>query len=345
MQQIFRVIFYMHEQHVVHRDLKPENFILVNKDPIEKCVLKIIDFGLSAYLKPGQVLTTKSGTAYYVAPEVLAGKYDQLSDMWSLGVIMFVLLCGYPPFFGDNDAAVLSKVRLGNFSFNAADWKGVSGDATHLIQMLLKVNPEHRYTAEQALNDVWVKEKAPKATGAKLHDNFVSNLRGFRGNNKLKKAALQVLARQLNQDELKGLRDVFTSLDGNGDGKLTVAEMKEGIAKSGLKEIPRDLQAIMEDIDSDGSGEIDYTEFLAATLDKQVYLKEDVCWQAFRVFDRNGDGKISKEELAEVLGDGHVSDTCGAGATQAVAEMMKELDGNGDGMVDFDEFMEMMKKQ
>jgi len=345
MQQIVRAIFYMHEQHVVHRDLKPENFIFLNKDPIEKSLVKIIDFGLSCYFKPDQVLTTKAGTPYYVAPQVLAGKYDQLSDMWSLGVIMYVLLCGYPPFFGESDADVLSKVRLGNFAFMPNDWKNVSEDAMNLIRMLLKMNPRDRYTAEQALNHVWVVEKAPKATGLKLQDNFVSNLRGFRGQNKLKKAALQVLARQLNEDELKGLRDVFMALDGNGDGKLTVAEMKEGIAKSGLKEIPPDLQAIMEDVDSDGSGEIDYTEFLAATLDKRVYMKEDVCWQAFRVFDRNGDGKISKEELAQVLGDGEVKDKCGDGALQAVAEMMKELDGNGDGMVDFDEFMEMMKKQ
>lgn len=83
-------------------------------------------------------------------PQVLAGKYDQLSDMWSVGVIMYVMLCGYPPFFGETDAEVLAKVRLGNFSFNAADWKNVSEDAKNLIRMLLKMNPRDRYTAEQA---------------------------------------------------------------------------------------------------------------------------------------------------------------------------------------------------
>merc|ERR1711988_610796 len=102
---------------------------------------------------------------------------------------------------------------------------------------------------------------------------------------------------------IKNLRETFMALDGNGDGKLTVNEMKEGINKAGLKEIPADLQQIMQDVDSDGSGVIDYTEFLAATLDKRVYLKEDVCWSAFRVFDRNGDGKISQDELRMVLGE------------------------------------------
>merc|ERR1712014_458937 len=197
-----------------------------------------------------------------------------------------------------------------------------------------------RYTAEQTLNHVWIKNKAPKATGEKLQQNFVDNLRGFRSQNKLKKAALQIIANQLNEDQIKALRDVFMQLDGNGDGKLTVNEMKEGIQKAGLKDIPTDLQQIMADIDSDGSGVIDYTEFLAATLDKRAYLKEDVCWSAFRLFDKNGDGKISQEELKAVL---HNDDVQNVAGMEAVAQMMKEVDSNGDGFIDFQEFMTMMR--
>merc|ERR1712003_119807 len=174
-----------------------------------------------------------------------------------------------------------------------------------------KMNPRDRYTAEQALNHVWIKNKAPKATGAKLQDNLVDNLRGFRSQNKLKKAALHIIANQLNEEQIKALRETFMALDGNGDGKLTVNEMKEGIRKAGLKEISPDLQQIMEDVDSDGSGVIDYTEFLAATLDRRLYMKEDVCWSAFRVFDRNGDGKISQDELKQVLGENEVADVVG----------------------------------
>merc|ERR1711963_341154 len=151
-------------------------------------------------------------------------------------------------------------------------------------------------------------------TGAKLQDTFVDNLRGFRSQNKLKKAALQIIANQLNEDQIKALRETFMALDGNGDGKLTVNEMKEGIQKAGLKEIPPDLQQIMEEVDSDGSGVIDYTEFLAATLDKRLYLQEDVCWSAFRLFDRNGDGKISDQEMRAVLTDGDVQNVAGAQA-------------------------------
>merc|ERR1719156_122905 len=342
MQQILRGIFYMHEIKLTHRDLKPENFLFQTKDPIEKCTLKIIDFGLSCKFSEGTVLTTKAGTPYYVAPQVLAGKYDQLADLWSCGVIMYVLLCGYPPFYGETDADVLTKVRLGNFSFNAADWKNVSEDAKNLIRMLLKMNPRDRYTAEQAMNHVWIKNKAPKAQAVPLQASFVDNLRGFRSQNKLKKAALHVIAGQLDESQIKNLRSVCLQLDGNGDGLLSVKEMRDGLAKAGLKEIPADLQQIMEEVDSDGSGVIDYTEFLAATLDKKSYMQEDVCWSAFRVFDRNGDGKISMQELEQCLAGGDVEAAMGA---SAVKELMKEVDINGDGEIDFQEFMEMMRKQ
>eukprot|EP00929_Paragymnodinium_shiwhaense_P058566 TRINITY_DN2932_c0_g1_i1.p1 TRINITY_DN2932_c0_g1~~TRINITY_DN2932_c0_g1_i1.p1 ORF type:complete len:502 (+),score=153.25 TRINITY_DN2932_c0_g1_i1:86-1591(+) len=340
MQQIVRAIYYMHENHICHRDLKPENFLFATKDSIEKGILKTIDFGLSCKFEEGQVLTTKAGTPYYVAPQVLCGKYDQRCDMWSCGVIMHVILCGYPPFCGETDGEVLQRVRLGVFSFKASDWKNVSEDAKDLIRQLLKMNPKDRYTAEQALNHAWIKNKAPKALQVNLHEGFVDNLRAFLCQNKLKKAALHIIANQLNEDQIKALRETFMSLDHNGDGQLTVNELKEGIVKAGLKEIPQDLQAIMDEVDSDGSGVIDYTEFLAATLDRRIYLKEDVVWSAFRVFDRNGDGRISQEELAQVLADGCVQDMCGV---NAVHSLLESVDTDGDGTIDFSEFMNMMR--
>jgi calcium-dependent protein kinase len=319
--------------------LKPENFLFTTKEPIEKTHFKVIDFGLACKFTENQVLTTKAGTPYYVAPQVLAGKYDQSSDIWSLGVIMYVVLCGYPPFYGDTDADVLAKVRLGNFSFSAADWKNVSDDAKNLIKCLLKMNPRDRYTAEQALNHIWVRNKAPKATNVALQNTLVDNLKGFRSQNKLKKAALHVIASQLGEKQIKDLRETFMHLDNNGDGLLTAAEMKEGLSQAGLKDIPADLQAILEEVDSDGSGVIDYTEFLAATLDKKVYMCEDTCWAAFRIFDRNGDGKIDKAEIAHVLNDTTVQQT----AARDMAEIMEEIDKNGDGEIDFKEFMAMMR--
>merc|ERR1712194_376829 len=258
--------------------------------------------------------------------EVLAGKYDHMSDLWSVGVIMYVILCGYPPFFGETDAEVLGKVKLGNFAFNSADWKNISEDAKDLIRALLKMKTKDRSNAEQALNCEWIKNKAPKAKNISLQSGFVDNLRGFRSQNKLKKAALQIIAGQLNESQIKSLRETFQTLDNNGDGFLTAAEMKEGMTKSGLKDVPPDLQAILEDVDADSSGKIDYTEFLAATLDKKLYLQEQQCWSAFRVFDRNGDGKISLDELKQVPQKGEVTDAFGG---QDMEALLKEVDTSG----------------
>ena len=103
--------------------------------------------GLSCTLTHGQVLTTKAGNPYHLAPLVLVRKYDQTSDLWSCGVMMYVLLCGYPPFLSENNADVLAKVRLGNFCFNVSSWKDISEDAKGLIRMVLKMNPEDSYNA------------------------------------------------------------------------------------------------------------------------------------------------------------------------------------------------------
>jgi len=343
MQQVLRAILYMHEAKIMHRDLKPENFLFLTKDPIEKSPLKIIDFGLSCRYTDGQQMTTKAGTPYYVAPQVLAGKYDEGCDIWSCGVIMFILLCGYPPFYGDSDAEVLRKVREGVFTFNPADWKNISEDAKDLIRKMLAFNPKDRFTAEQALNHVWVKKCAPKAIDAPLEQSHVDNLKSFRNQNKLKKAALHIIAQQMPDSEITNLKNIFTSIDKNGDGTLTTAEILDGIEKSGLHtdQLPFDLKEVIASIDSNGSGRVDYTEFIAATLEKKKYMREDRLWAAFKVFDIDGSGSISKAELHKILNGGGITD---AETSRKLDDLIAECDVDGDGEISFDEFVKMMSK-
>jgi calcium-dependent protein kinase len=173
-----------------------------------------------------------------------------------------------------------------------------------------------------------------------LPTNFVPRLRRFRCRSKFAKAVLHVIASQLNEVQIKSLRETFLSLDSNGDGLLTLSELKEGLSQAGVTELPHDLKQIMEGIDADGSGVIDYTEFLAATIEKRQYIQEDVCWTAFRVFDMNGDGKITPNELRMVLNNGNMESVMDINAT---ADLLKEVDKNGDGAIDFKEFMGMMR--
>lgn len=333
----------MHESKIMHRDLKPENFLFLTKDSIEKSPLKIIDFGLSCRFEQGQQMSTKAGTPYYVAPQVLSGKYDEMCDIWSCGVIMFILLCGYPPFYGDTDAEVLRKVREGVFTFNPADWKNVSDDAKDLIRKMLSFNPKERFSAEQALNHVWIRKTAPKAIDAPLEQAHVDNLKNFKHQNKLKQAALHIIAQQMPDSEIANLKNIFTAIDKNGDGSLTVAEIMDGIEKSGMRveQLPFDLKEVIASIDSNGSGVIDYTEFIAATLEKKKYMREDRLWSAFKVFDLDGNGTISKAELHKILNGGGITDS---EQSKNLDKLIEECDIDGDGEISFDEFVKMMSK-
>eukprot|EP00931_Biecheleriopsis_adriatica_P085110 TRINITY_DN5933_c0_g1_i3.p1 TRINITY_DN5933_c0_g1~~TRINITY_DN5933_c0_g1_i3.p1 ORF type:complete len:578 (-),score=167.09 TRINITY_DN5933_c0_g1_i3:168-1823(-) len=343
-QQMLSAVFYMHKNGVCHRDLKPENFLFFDKGPINKNILKIIDFGLSTrFEEGGPDLHTKAGTPYYVAPEVLQGKYDQACDLWSCGVIMYTMLCGYPPFYGKTDQEVLSKVKKGIYSFDQKYWKNISQDAKTLIGHLLKYNPKDRYTAEQALKDPWIRDCAPRAESTSIiQDDMVRNLRSFRSQNKLKKAALNIIAGQMSEDQIMELRAAFKALDANGDGLLTLEELRSGMVQAKFDTRKFNMDAIMEGVDADGSGLIDYTEFLAATLDKKLYLQRDACWAAFCVFDQDNNGQISLKELKEILENGSVDEVLDLDG-RTTEEILLEVDKNGDGSIDFEEFMDMMK--
>mmetsp|Transcript_45620 Transcript_45620/g.95764 ORF Transcript_45620/g.95764 Transcript_45620/m.95764 type:complete len:418 (+) Transcript_45620:281-1534(+) len=154
--QILRAVSYMHEQNIVHRDIKPENILYEAFD--EDSPIKIIDFGLSRKHYHGQEppMTSLVGTPYYIAPEVLSKKYDRSCDLWSVGVITYILLCGYPPFNGSNNKEVYNSVRRGRLSFPSCDWSSSTRDAREFIRKLIHRDPQRRMTAEQALNHRWI---------------------------------------------------------------------------------------------------------------------------------------------------------------------------------------------
>merc|ERR1712118_57187 len=198
----------------------------------------------------------------------------------------------------------------------------------------------------QALEHTWVEKLAPNSSDKNLSVAAVSNLKGFRAQNKLKKAALTVIATELSEESLKDLKEMFMGLDKDNDGTLTVDEMREGMIKAGIKDIPPNLMEIMKEVDSDGSGVIDYTEFLAATLSRKQYMQEDIVWAAFRVFDLDGDGQITRAELAQALA-GDVKDLEQAMHVNKdeIERIMREVDQDGDGQISFPEFFEMMKRK
>lgn len=336
--QIMKAVYYCHSNGVAHRDLKPEHFLFLN-DTFDS-PLKIIDFGLSKIfgepvtINKGKItMSTRVGTPYYIAPEVLEGEYDELCDIWSAGVILYILLCGYPPFYGENDAQIIQAVRIGEYDLEGPEWMGVSDSAKDLISRMI-CPAEKRLTAEQVLQHAWFQEKEiSQSQGLKLNLKILSN---FMNAEKLKKITLTYIATQLNENEILELNKLFTKLDKNYDGVLTFEEMKAGLEELNEKSAA-DLKEIMKSMDTDKNGTINYTEFIAASIERSLYLKEEKLWTAFRMFDKDGNGKISAAELKEVLGkDQKNSDM------KYYDNLIKEADFNGDGEIDYNEFIKMM---
>lgn len=340
MQQIFRAVNYLHETGICHRDLKPQNFLFATKDPIETCTLKLIDFGLARMTDGQTFLKTKAGTPYYIAPEVLTGNYLPSADLWSCGVIMYLLLSGYPPFRAKHIQGVLDKVRKGSFDFNGKEFEKVSEDAKDLITCLLRKDPSTRFTAKEALSHVWVEETAPAASSASLSRSLVENLRSFRADLRLKKAALHVIASQLSEPDIRSLREAFIVLDTNSDGQLTPEELRAGIESAGFREVAADVSGIMDEVDFNGSGSIDYTEFIAATIDKKHYIDDQAAAAAFGRFDLNGDGKLNKDEIILAIQDADMTMT---DTKQCVEDILNHIDEDGDGAVDYNEFLRMLR--
>jgi calcium-dependent protein kinase len=316
----------------VHRDIKPENFLMQNSDADSP--LKVIDFGLSRHYAPGDpLMQTRDGTPYYVAPQVLEGAYDEKCDIWSCGVIAYVLLCGYPPFDGNDDKQVLESVKKGRVEFPEEDWDGVSKEAKSFITDMFIKNPSKRPSAASCLTHSWLGLNSKAQPQTSLAPGLVGRLRKFRAASKLKKMALTFIAQQLKDEDIQELRDTFSALDVNNDGTLTPQEIREGMRLRGL-EIPEDLDAVISSLDTDGSKSIEYSEFVAATVTARNYATEEIMWAAFRAIDNDGDGFIGKPDLANMVVD--------PGSSSFVS-MIKDADLDGDERISFEEFKEMMQ--
>ncbi|SBS80526.1 calcium-dependent protein kinase 1, putative [Plasmodium ovale] len=346
MKQILSGICYLHKHNIVHRDIKPENILLENKNSLLN--IKIVDFGLSSFFSKDYKLRDRLGTAYYIAPEVLKKKYNEKCDVWSCGVIMYILLCGYPPFGGQNDQDIIKKVEKGKYYFDFNDWKHISDEAKELIKLMLTYDYNKRINAKEALNSKWIKKYADNINknDQKTLLGALNNMRKFEGSQKLAQAAILFIGSKLTTlEERKELTDIFKKLDKNGDGQLDKRELIEGYnilrnfknELGELKNVEEEVDNILKEVDFDKNGYIEYSEFISVCMDKQILFSEERLRGAFNLFDTDKSGKITKEELANLFGLTSISE-------KMWNDVLEEADKNKDNMIDFDEFVSMMHK-
>ncbi|KAJ3670453.1 hypothetical protein LUZ60_010777 [Juncus effusus] len=331
---IVNVVYNCHFMGVMHRDLKPENFLMATKD--ENAMIKATDFGLSVFIEEGKVYRDIVGSAYYVAPEVLRRNYGKEIDVWSAGVILYILLSGVPPFWAETEKGIFDAILQGDIDFESSPWPSISSSAKDLVRKMLTQDPKKRITSAQVLQHPWLREG--EASDKPIDSAVLSRMKQFRAMNKLKKMALKVIAETMNEEEeIKGLKQMFNNIDTDGSGSITYEELKAGLAKLGSKLTENEVQQLMEAADVDGNGSIDYVEFITATMHRHKLERDEHLYKAFMYFDKDNSGYITRDELRAALIQHEMGDP------SAIEDIISEVDTDNDGRINYDEFVAMMR--
>eukprot|EP00775_Hariotina_reticulata_P006118 gene6118-6357_t len=328
MRQLLEFLAFAHETcNVVHRDIKPENLLLLDADApqcqamvaagkltpaeqagdgIESMLLKVIDYGTAGFCEPGQHLHSKVGTARYVAPEVLNQDYDRLSDIWSAGVVMYILLCGRPPFKGSTETGTLRQVKAGTYKFADEVWTHVHDSAKDMLAHMMVVDPSQRWTARQLLNHPWFDEVS--AAPARPLTHVVSRLGAFTGAARMKRLALKLMVAAagsspgaLQNQELNRLRSMFQEMDLDKDGIISGQQLQAGLASLGTDLTEQDIAEflLVSKVDCHSEG-INFNEFIAAMFDAQKLAhqqQQQLIEREFAELDMDHDGYITAEDL------------------------------------------------
>ncbi|VAH95598.1 unnamed protein product [Triticum turgidum subsp. durum] len=332
---VAEVVRACHAHGVMHRDLKPENFLYAGKE--EDAQLKAIDFGLSVFFRPGERFSEIVGSPYYMAPEVLRRSYGPEVDIWSAGVILYILLCGVPPFWAETEQGVARSILRGVLDFDREPWPRISDSAKSLVRQMLEMDPRKRLTARQVLAHPWLQD-AKKAPNVPLGDVVRARLKQFSVMNRFKKKAMRVIAEHLSAEEVEVIKEMFALMDTDNNGRVTLEELKAGLARVGSKLAEPEMELLMEAADVDGDGYLDYAEFVAITIHLQRLSNDQHLRKAFLFFDRDSSGYIERAELADAL-----ADDSGRADDAIVDHVLQEVDTDKDGRVSFVEFVAMMK--
>lgn len=328
--QMLLAVAYLHAHQIAHRDLKLENFLYEDKETNH---LRLIDFGFAKFWERSTKMSQACGSVHYVAPEVLTRAYTEKADMWSLGVIVYMLLTGSPPFHG-TDSEVLKKIKAGTPHWSTR-FKRLTEGAQSFVKALLVVDPAMRLSADQAIEADWVKSRN-KPSEHVIDSDTLRSLRNFAHASSFRRAVLSMMAWSLSTEERAELRLQFLSLDKEAKGTITHTELKQ-ILEDNFHVDSHEAEQLFKSLDTDNDNEIAYSEFLAAALQGRVRVHEDLLRRTFAKFDSEGRNKISPTDLASILGDNF------DGAD--MDELIREADTDRDGMVDYDEFLAYFHKQ
>ena len=334
-QQIVSGIEYCHNNGICHRDLKPENILYLNDDDEKNNPLKIIDFGLSKHFKISK-LSSRVGSVHYISPEVLEHSYTEKCDVWSCGILLYLLLSGRLPFSGQEENEIFAKIKSIQYKMDDDLWKNISNEAKDLIRHML-VKEEDRYSAKEVLAHPWF--------------NIVNNYKDkdlnidctvfkkYAEEKTLKKIVLYFIATRLNEKEINELNELFKKFDKNKDGQISFEEFENGFMEYQTQNnifTQNDIKNIFNAVDFNKNGMIDYSEFIAVCLIGRKEIIERRLLDAFSSFDKNQTGKIKKEDFIKAM---HIDISLKDKIFDKDIEDITQ-----DNMVDYNEFLKRMNK-
>lgn len=343
--QVCSALAYAHYRGIAHRDIKPENVVFCTKDADDNRV-KVIDWGLATNFTGGAKMTKAVGSMTYAAPEVIGSNdqkaYTAACDLWSVGVLAYVMLCGKPPFWGSRDQHY-KNAKNERYPFKDPPWDRMNENAKDFVRKLLKAKPDERLPIEKVVQHPWL-VAPPDEVNSAASSSVVSNLKAFSAQSTFSRICITAVARQLDHKQLKDIHQVFRAMDLDGNGVLTADEVKQGLGAMG-GQAGMDIDKLFANLDMDGSQTIDYTEFCAAGLDQKLSSQEDVIWAAFKTFDLDNVGYISVENLKTILDNADIRDVWSAEVCQDVGkDIIATFDKDGDGMISFDDWRKLMEQ-
>jgi calcium-dependent protein kinase len=273
-----------------------------------------------------------------MAPEVITGKYNEKCDIWACGVIMYIMLCGKPPFYSNDEEELKQKICSMKYDMNYKEFENVSQDAKDIIKSIF-VPMEQRPSAADILETKWIKENAPHAKNLAIGVDW-NHIRDYSHLNLMQKSVINFTAFHLNEEDTMKFVEMFKSLDENNDGVLSMEEIRKGVeeCKFDGKITGDDVVNMFNEMDVDKNGLVNYTEFVSALMDFRKMIKKEQLLECFKSYDTDGSGKISFEEFCDMIKPQNEKEK------KELQDLYNKFDDNGDGEIDFDEFVNGFNK-
>eukprot|EP00930_Biecheleria_cincta_P088668 TRINITY_DN7791_c0_g1_i2.p1 TRINITY_DN7791_c0_g1~~TRINITY_DN7791_c0_g1_i2.p1 ORF type:complete len:611 (-),score=87.49 TRINITY_DN7791_c0_g1_i2:84-1889(-) len=345
--QMLLAVHYLHSQEIVHRDIKLENFLYESKS---NDYLKLIDFGFSHVWKPDTLMAASCGTLSYVAPEVLAQRYTKQCDLWSLGVVAFILTMGYMPFSGSENNQI-ANIMAGKYKKKPQSWSSVSASCRDFLEKLLQVDPKQRLTSEAALKHEWIANRDQtghyhitplarldsKEEGASLNidSDTIGALCEFHKASRFRRACMSLMAWSLTQEERAAVRDAFIELDVKRTGTIKLSELQQVLSRKIDNKDDEQIKGLFSSLTLAHTEEIHYSDFLAAMMTRRILMHDEHLLATFRQFDTDNSGYITQANLRQVLGDDF--------SESELKELIASVDAENMDKISYNHFVEYLR--